>query len=142
MGTDIRAFTEVKINGVWHNYTKLAVDRNYALFARLADVRNETEPRIEPIDEPRGLPEDVSFIVRFIHQKDNGRHSTSWLSILEIADLEKWGFTQGWKKRYHESWLTIQIGYLFNNTYSSWIDYPENRPIGVLDVRIVFWFDS
>jgi hypothetical protein len=39
-------------------------ERNYSLFALLANVRNSAG--VKPISEPRGLPEDVSEIVKKI----------------------------------------------------------------------------
>ena len=37
-------------------------DRNYALFATLADVRNYEY--IKPVSEPRGLPDDIHYITK------------------------------------------------------------------------------
>lgn len=57
-------------------------DRNYCLFAALADVRNGTwGVTATPISAPRGLPEDCSI-------RDDawvfGDHSESWLSLAEL----------------------------------------------------------
>ena len=80
MGCDIHTHVEYKCNGRWYggdhfmlrknstvdkpHYTHVDIydDRNYALFAVLADVRNYGET--EYIDEPRGLPEDCTDFVK------------------------------------------------------------------------------
>jgi hypothetical protein len=57
--------------------------RNYDLFAALADVRNYGN--IIPIDEPRGLPDDISDIVKKEAEIWHGDgHSYSWLTAKEI----------------------------------------------------------
>lgn len=68
-------------------------DRNYRLFAMLADVRNgrgtagvDTGDRLIPIDEPRGLPDDVSKEV----YEDSAKwgvdgHSHSHFTLAEVA---------------------------------------------------------
>lgn len=59
--------------------------RNYSLFSILADVRNYSSNK--PICEPRGLPEDVSYIIKTISD-DYGSdgHSHSWLTMKELYD--------------------------------------------------------
>lgn len=52
--------------------------RNYRLFSILADVRNSWD--IEPIAEPRGLPEDTTCDFWL------GDHSHSWLSLRELIE--------------------------------------------------------
>lgn len=70
--------------------------RNYTVFSVLADVRNgrgfagvDTGDRIEPIDEPRGLPEDASDIAKR-RRGDWGvdGHSVSWLTLEEIKGYD------------------------------------------------------
>ena len=58
-------------------------DRDYNLFAALADVRNYD--RVIPIDKPRGLPEDVSKDVynESLRWESDG-HSHSWLTAKEL----------------------------------------------------------
>ena len=60
-------------------------DRNYALFATLADVRNYGY--IKPISEPRGLPNDVHYITKKLADSwgDNG-HSHSYYTLKELMD--------------------------------------------------------
>jgi hypothetical protein len=55
-------------------------DRNYLIFAVLANVRN-WHNEIEPISIPRGIPEDISAesLLRLSNE-----HSASWLSLEEV----------------------------------------------------------
>lgn len=69
-------------------------DRNYEVFAVLADVRNNGH--ITPISEPRGLPDDMDEATRRLHYEyrgeddggeddiDLGDHSFSWLTLAEL----------------------------------------------------------
>lgn len=117
MGCDIHLFTEVKktINGTerWVNsdsweinpYYRYGTDedrkyereldhksiysgRNYELFGILADVRGVGNP---VISEPKGLPEDVSDVVK--NESDrwgSDGHSHSYLTLRELVEyLEK-----------------------------------------------------
>lgn len=59
MGCDIHLHQEVKIGGEWHHYREQSVSRNYALFAKMAGVRNYGLT-VTPIDEPRGIPDDAT----------------------------------------------------------------------------------
>lgn len=60
-------------------------DRNYELFATLADVRNYGY--IKPISEPRGLPEDIHYITKELADSwgDDG-HSHSYYTLKELMD--------------------------------------------------------
>ena len=70
------------------------IGRNYFLFALLAGVRNSYE--LEPISEPRGLPDDLGFKRRDwtddepkqieFKEWDFGDHSQSWVNITEVID--------------------------------------------------------
>jgi len=67
-------------------------DRNYRLFAMLADVRNGwgaagvvTGAGVKPISIPRGLPADVSPEIRAASNEHGiGGHSHSWLMLSEL----------------------------------------------------------
>jgi len=59
--------------------------RNYALFSILADVRNDSENK--PIAEPKGLPEDISEVVKAESDKwDGDGHSHSFFTMKELYD--------------------------------------------------------
>lgn len=114
MGCDIHFYVEQKINGKWvsadtfektgdgdddvyfRQKDEYYGDRNYNLFAILADVRNgrgfagvKTGDGFNPISAPRGLPEDVSMETR--RQSDGmgcDGHSHSWFTLRELLDYD------------------------------------------------------
>lgn len=62
-------------------------DRNYALFAFLADVRNDGS--IEPLDDPRGTPNDCSDAGHeFMRSYGIDGHSHTWFTLEELLDVE------------------------------------------------------
>jgi hypothetical protein len=71
-------------------------ERNYALFAVVADVCNPTcsaEP-FESIAPPRGLPGDLSEPLRIWHaQNDGDTWSESWLLLKEMLEFDWQGKT-------------------------------------------------
>jgi len=93
--------TPCEYKEVQHDYSKLLDDplhigRNYNLFAILANVRNgrgfagcHTSAGFNAIDEPRGLPYDVTPQVAKISQ-DYGvdGHSHSWLLLEEMLEYD------------------------------------------------------
>lgn len=105
MGTDIHAAAEVFKQGAWHlSDMVIPVDRNYITFAVLADVRNgygfggfDSGDRVEPISEPRGLPQDLSAQLRACLAGEGNRHiwlgdsDLSWLTLRELLayDLDR-----------------------------------------------------
>lgn len=140
MGCDIHVHTEVKINGKWEHVGNPTILRDYELFAKMAGVR-QREPRIEPIAEPRGVPEDVSFLTKFDLEQDPG-HSASWLSGEEIDALDEW-YRDIWTKRSPNQYHYIEegFGFLFGNGWNVKA-ISEDFPDGVEDARWVFWFDN
>lgn len=68
--------------------------RNYSLFARLAEVRwyPEEDGAPEPLDEPRGLPDDVSQHVELDLDwlVDSDLYSHSYFTLTELLE----GFSQ------------------------------------------------
>lgn len=62
--------------------------RNYNLFALLAGVRNRSN--VKPIDQPRGIPDDISNITKKEYEQWIGdAHSTSYFTVKEIMDFHK-----------------------------------------------------
>lgn len=60
-------------------------DRNYALFATLADVRNYGY--IKPISEPRGLPSDIHPLTKSVSDAWGcDGHSHSYYTLKELMD--------------------------------------------------------
>lgn len=140
MGCDIHVHVEIKIGGKWHHYSQPDVDRNYTLFARMAGVRNGN--MVDPIAEPRGLPEDVSYTTRFVREYDGvDGHSDSWLSADEVVGLGEWMREQAkqWGADHYS--IESQFGYIFGNGWDI-KKYPNDYPSQLEDARIVFWFDN
>jgi hypothetical protein len=140
MGCDIHLHTEIKIKGQWHTYGSPNVERWYALFTKMAGVRNAEG--IEPISAPKGFPKDAATITKFNYEKWKGSsHSASWLDSKEIAELEMWVERQFKERQGH--WYAEKLwGYLMGSGWGSFALYVSDRPEGVEDVRFVFWFDN
>lgn len=88
MGTDIHVCVEYNKKdglGWWNFATGVHFPRNYDLFTAMADVRRHFDNAIEPVSEPRGLPEDVFDITREYLQ-DFSEHSSSWLTLGEFLE--------------------------------------------------------
>ena len=112
MGCDIHLFTEIKksINSQnkwvnadnWRynpyyqegnddgermlNIESLYSGRNYELFGILAGVRDRNN---DSIDDPRGLPEDVSEVTKKESDRwDGDGHSHSWLTLKELKEYQ------------------------------------------------------
>ena len=138
MGCDIHLHIELKIKGQWRHYNHPRVPRVYDLFAKMAGVRNYDG--IEPIAEPKGLPDDVAFITKFCSDRlgiDGQSHS--WLGLDEIKTLyecicERLDVKISIDKEY--------FGYLFGNSFPGFLEYPQDYPSELEDVRFVFWFDN
>lgn len=111
MGCDIHSAVEIKQDGQWKMLNKFGEDhyegedpyiyvedkepvedRNYRLFAMLADVRNgrgfagiDTGNALVPIHDPRGVPDDCSpEYRRWVDQWDCDGHSHSWATLGEL----------------------------------------------------------
>ena len=119
MGTDIHGRLQTRYNSTdkWRDAGEIECDRNYRVFAMLADVRNgaafagvKTHKSITPIAPPRGLPEDIELSQRddntlIIHDPwddeaplqhyNLGDHSFSWVTLKELVDWP------GWQKTLH-----------------------------------------
>lgn len=137
MGCDIHFYVERLENGKWVSADKwtpneyaggegepetevkyedcFCSERNYNLFAILADVRNgsgfagcDTGDGFVPISKPRGLPDDVSEQVNADATRwDGDGHSHSWLTVEELLAYD---WTQTTRRR----------GYLTADEYWRW----------------------
>lgn len=111
MGCDIHLYVERRSNRSWESVEEWELEdgdlnvpyvkrfytsRNYDLFAILANVRNGrgfadtiTGEGFNPISEPKGLPEDVSYQVRAVSSRwgEDG-HSHSYLTLRELFDYD------------------------------------------------------
>ena len=143
MGCDIHLQIEVRIDGQWHHLANPAVSRNYALFAKMADVRNY-DNSIAPISEPKGLPADMTFLTALdVKRWEGDAHSKSWLGPDEIAALSKWldSFFDEQSLEYDLEHGILHC-YLFGNSFAGWKKYPEDNDFNIEDVRFIFWFDN
>lgn len=164
MGCDIHLHTERKIKGSWVNlHSDLGVDRNYTLFAILADVRNYGEN--VPINSPKGVPTDASKeYLQSVEDMDTDGHSHSYLTLQEILDylpeaqVKYTGMISQEQSDQLDtgvlptSWCrsTNATGFLYREWYdseSSLVDLVDNMKllqcdVPDTDIRIVFYFDN
>ena len=140
MGCDIHLHTEIKINGKWEHYSQPRIERDYALFSKMAGVRSRDDSP-KAIVPCRGLPSDCSATVRFCSDYDGiDGHSHSYLSGQEIIELWKW--LESKTPFLKEIDLRREWGYLFGNCWGWFYKYREDYPVGIEDIRYVFWFDN
>lgn len=112
MGSDIHIYTEIKKsinsedkwvnvdnwrynpyyqegNNNWErmlSVESIYIGRNYELFGILAGVRDRNN---DMIDDPRGLPEDVSEVTKKESDRwDGDGHSHSWLTLRELKEYQ------------------------------------------------------
>lgn len=137
MGCDIHFHSEIKIGNEWHHYGHPSIQRNYALFGKMAGVRGDSEP----ISQPKGLPDDCSLVTALnAHKWDADGHSHSWLNAKEILELENW-----LSKQLRDGSWRLEMdywGYLFGNSWGGFTEYPDEREPFLNDIRFVFWFDN
>jgi len=167
MGCDIHAFIDYNKPGEDYVHPlseELYLDRDYAVFSKLANVRNYDED-IEPISEPRGLPEKVSYIV--------SDENSLYISEIETnsdyctkEDAENWvkcgasKYTDDHKSSvtnpdYHSHpWLSVEeyeqaikelqtvIKYKLNVNYFAVLAAMKFLQDNGYEVRLVFWFDN
>ncbi|MBC1937765.1 hypothetical protein HCA69_15455 [Listeria grandensis] len=104
MACDIHVMIEKvnKENGEWDTYLEgnegfyLHIDRNYDLFAILADVRNgygfarcDTGDGFVPIARPRGIPNNASDnYLDYVKEWGSDGHSHSCLTVREIQNFD------------------------------------------------------
>jgi len=156
MGCDIHLFTERKraINSQekWTNVDNWKINpyydgedkqekeyelnsayryRNYNLFSILADVRNYRENK--PISEPKGLPNDVSEIVKIendIWESDG--HSHSYFTMKELYDYHEENKSD--EDTDLKNLIEVLEGHFKDSYYEKERDCEK--------YRIVFWFDN
>jgi len=98
--------------------------RNYYLFSILADVRNGNG--VEPIDYPRGIPDDASSGYRYMSdQWDGDAHSHSYFTLDELLNVH---------------WSEYDSGYIddFMQTLEKMKEIDEYP----LNIRCCFFFDN
>jgi hypothetical protein len=116
------------------------IDRNYAFFAVLADVRNKWG--FPPISQPRGLPNDASKKVR-VHIETCSDHSYSWLLLSELLAFDWYARPIPPPNTVPNEWE--DLGGTFCHACQDFVErvLPFLNAVGAPeDVRIVFGFDS
>ncbi|WP_086847005.1 hypothetical protein [Amycolatopsis kentuckyensis] len=97
-------------------------DRNYSLFAMLADVRNgygfagvDRGDPVTPIDEPRGLPDDVSEALR--EECEDYGHTPSWFTLAELVAVP-----------WHDNQITLRgwVGPKSLHRFDKWGTLPDS----------------
>lgn len=104
--------------------------RNYDLFGKLANVR--TRGNITPIDDPRGLPPNVSAEVGYdLSEDDADLHSHSWFTLYELMAADTSDMEENWGHSRFD--MTIDLMKTVADTKCGGNPYR---------VRIVFAFDN
>ncbi|MDF2969542.1 MAG: hypothetical protein K0Q93_3320 [Nocardioidaceae bacterium] len=159
MGADIHSYAETKdASGVWRAVEWESDDkwaagpfdwRSYHLFGWRADVRNYSA--VPPIDEPRGLPDDVSAKVRDAHEGMHwDAHSASWFTTDELLAFDyDQQFEDRRVTRNGDGGVTAEPGGGEMTTYREFLgpafftDLDRLRALNEqAPTRIVFWFDN
>ncbi|MBE9210489.1 hypothetical protein IQ244_29105 [Nostoc sp. LEGE 06077] len=109
MSTDIRIFAECLQDGQWTPLSRtedlskeshqdlstleiIDIGRHYEFFTVLAGVRRErflkwSGADVRPISRPRGLPKDLSPLLKSYIQDDDG-WGASWLMVQEVINFD------------------------------------------------------
>ena len=129
MGCDIHAYIEEKTYRTWDSFTgELNLDRDYRMFGALAGVRSGDEPIIEP----RGVPDDMSYQLKDDYKEGGGDwHTPSWLSLQEFGAV-------------------ITLHDMHDEAFQSPLDPGYRAVLAAMqclhkigrEVRLVFWFDN
>ena len=112
MGTDIHGRLQFRYSkdSPYQDGGAIEDGRNYRVFAMLAGVRNgfgfagvETHVPLEPISEPRGLPEHLGIkdtnyetspiTTTYFSEDEFGDHSFSWVTLSELINWPGWTMT-------------------------------------------------
>lgn len=103
--------------------------RNYELFGVLAGVRSK---EFNPIDYPRGLPEDVTEEIKNEHQEwDVDAHSATYYTLDELLDSK-------YRKMSVGELAELRLQYFFKDVLDTCLKLTDNPS----DFRLVFWFDN
>lgn len=146
MGCDIHFHAEVKIKGVWHHHAEQKIERNYGLFAKMANVRNPGD--IEEISNPKGIPEDATLITKMhVEKMGSDGHSHSFLNASEIVELhdfiEDKKTPDFWFGEYRWKFINDNLPRFLGNHFDSFKKSPEDwEDYEIEDVRYVFFFDN
>lgn len=125
MGCDIHTYVECQPSYSGDSYrcfAKLNINRQYALFAVLADVRNSEN--ITYVADPKGIPTRLSWQAEAAYEEiGSDAHSTSWLTIDEVSKA-------------------INILYEVEGADISELEAILDVMGHLKEPRLVFWFDN
>lgn len=169
MGCDIHMYTEKKVDTIDGHYAWFCCDsfmydeaylcgykqknnlvhvpiysaRNYGLFGILANVRNN---EYEPVVAPRGLPNDVSDVIKEAAiDWGNDGHTHTWLTANEVFQYYKKNKNNEHVKCCMKP-LVKAIKKKMCNEYRIYTNDKEIKKNELKkhgdDFRIVFWFDN
>ena len=156
MGCDIHVFVESRArrdddDGTWYNRDHFTINygyevgrefelgamyeqvpiynnRNYDLFALLAGVRSSSN--IVPIDEPRGIPDDVcEFIQSEFDKWHDDAHTPSFFTLAELkeASFKHKGTEQSWFISPEDAAALDERGIIPTEYYYASCDEPRVR---------------
>lgn len=101
-------------------------NRNYYLYSILADVRNYGLDRVEPLSEPRGVPDDVSDGYKYVVDRWQGAsHSHSYFTLEELLNV---------------NWSQYELSYI--QDFLEAIEKMKKVDPDPKKVRAVFFFDN
>lgn len=120
-------------------------NRDYDLFAILADVRNgrgfagiKTSEGFNPISEPKGIPIDISKEgLEFMNSYDSDGHSHSYFTVEELKNYD-WG-----QVTVHRGCISMEEYKILRKTNdcpNSWAGYISGPDITVVDEDIADLF--
>ena len=144
MGCDIHGHIEIKFKGKWYHWGQLNIRRDYALFAKMAGVRNWWDSGVDPIAKPKGFPKNSTDSTKLDRKYwGSDGHSDSWLSAKEMAVLSEWRVALAKERNPKEIYyFEDEFCYVFGNSWDGFSKYPDDRPEGLQDARCIFWFDN
>lgn len=147
MGCDIHMYGEALEPPSKYKYLgRIAIDRNYALFAWLAGVRNYAG--LIPFADPRNIPDDASAeILEMSNDWELDAHTRSWYSVAELLAVNFEEIVENRRCFLGNSGAhtcergagqMITLGDLIGRDFIE-----EMKRIGRLGcVRVIFWFDN
>lgn len=138
MGCDIHLYIEHKNSkGEWEEFKVdkrlLPDDRNYILFAFLANVRNYSSSIVEPQFANRGIPEDTSMSREETEDFFMGDHSFTYAYLNEI---------------YEAPWEEFELQECYFRIFCKYIIPRISNLCGMLsseekkNIRIIMGFDN
>ena len=105
--------------------------RNYYLFSILADVRNYGNT-ITPLSYPKGLPKDVSPILKYFSDVEGSdAHSHSYFTLAELLAVDWTLYTNNFNSQLEDFFKLMDEMKKFSDDGGIYDD-----------VRLVFWFDN